>query len=63
MARCALTGKKKSTGNNVSHSKRRTKRTWSPNLVTVKLPDENGILKKMRISTRALKTLNKTTKK
>ena len=29
---CQVTGKKAMTGNNVSHSKRRTKRKFSPNL-------------------------------
>ena len=33
MARiCQITGKKSMNGNNVSHSKRRTKREFSPNL-------------------------------
>ena len=33
MARvCQVTGKKRMIGNNVSHSKRRTKREFSPNL-------------------------------
>jgi large subunit ribosomal protein L28 len=29
---CQITGKKMMVGNNVSHSKRRTKRTFQPNL-------------------------------
>ncbi len=33
---CQLTGKKVITGNNVSHSKRRTRRTFAPNLFTRK---------------------------
>ncbi len=35
MARvCQITGKKRVIGNNVSHSKRRTKREFAPNLKT-----------------------------
>ena len=33
---CRITGKKAMTGNNVSHSKRRTKRTFDVNLLTKK---------------------------
>lgn len=33
---CQITGKKVITGNNVSHSKRRTKRKFYPNLFTKK---------------------------
>lgn len=37
MARvCQITGKKRMIGNNVSHSKRRTKREFAPNLKTKK---------------------------
>jgi large subunit ribosomal protein L28 len=40
---CQITGKKVITGNNVSHSKRRTRRTFAPNLFTRKFfnPDTN----------------------
>ena len=34
---CQITGKKAMTGNNVSHSKRRTKRTFDVNLLTKKI--------------------------
>jgi large subunit ribosomal protein L28 len=40
---CQVTGKKAMNGNNVSHSKRRTKRKFYPNLFDKKyfLPEEN----------------------
>ena len=57
---CPITGKKPSTGNNVSHSQRKTKRRWLPNLVTKKVWI-NGQVKKVRISTKALRTLTKFT--
>jgi len=57
---CQITGKRPSTGNNVSHSKRRTKRRWLPNLVNKKFLDpETGTYVKLRISTKALRTLKK----
>ena len=61
MARvCQLTGKKMMVGNNVSHSKRRTKRRFYPNLIDKKfyIPEENKWVQ-LRISTSALKTINK----
>lgn len=60
MARiCLITGKTTSTWNNVSHSKRRTKRTWKANLVTKKLMDENWTSKKTRISAKWLRILTR----
>ena len=61
MARvCQLTGKKVMVGNNVSHSKRRTKRKFYPNLITKKfyLPEEDNWIT-LKISTSALRTINK----
>ena len=56
---CPITGKRAQTGHNVSHSQRHTKRKWQPNLVKVTLVDEHGRKKRMRISAKALRTLNK----
>lgn len=47
-------------GNNVSHSNRKTKRRFYPNLITKKFfipEDENFIT--LKISTSALRTINK----
>jgi len=57
---CQLTGKRAMVGNNVSFSNRKTRRRFNPNLVTKKffLPDENAWIQ-IRISTSALKTINK----
>jgi large subunit ribosomal protein L28 len=57
--KCPITGKKAQTGHNVSHSQRHTKRKWQPNLVNVTIVDEQGRKKRMRISTTALRTMNK----
>jgi large subunit ribosomal protein L28 len=57
---CQITGKKPSTGCNVSHSNRHTKRRFMPNLITKRiLNPETGKYEKMRISTSALRTLQK----
>ena len=45
-----------SHGNNVSHSKRATKRIWRPNLQAMKL-NINGEEVKVRVSAKAMKTL------
>lgn len=47
-------------GNNVSHSNRKTKRKFFPNLVTKKffLPEEDRYIT-LKISTSALRTINK----
>lgn len=52
MARiCALCGKGPSTGNRVSHANNKTKRRWLPNLQTVRVLDENGQRKRIRVCT------------
>ncbi|MBN9293938.1 MAG: 50S ribosomal protein L28 [Flavobacteriia bacterium] len=57
---CQLTGKSVMVGNNVSHSNRKTKRKFYPNLVTKKffVPEE-GKFVTLKISTSALRTVNK----
>ena len=52
---CYVTGKKTKSGNNVSHSLHRTKRTFKPNLQKVKI-EENGKIKTVYVSARALKS-------
>ncbi len=61
MARkCVVTGKGTVSGNNVSHSHKKTRRIWKLNTVKKKifLEDENRYVK-VKISTRGLRTLNK----
>jgi large subunit ribosomal protein L28 len=57
---CQLTGKSVMVGNNVSHSQRKTKRKFYPNLVTKKffLPEEGKFIT-LKVSTSALRTVNK----
>ena len=55
MAKCYVTGKTTVTGNKRSHALNATRRTWKANLQTVHIKDENGNVKKVKISARALK--------
>ena len=55
---CALCGKGKVSGNNVSHSNRRTKRTFSANLHKVGA-DIEGLKPNDYVRTRCQRTLNK----
>jgi len=58
--RCELTGKKVHAGQNVSHSNRKTKRTFAPNLQSTTLISEAlGRRVRLRVSTRALRTVQK----
>ena len=57
---CQITGKKAMVGNNVSHSKRRTKRKFNVNLFTKKfycVEQETWI--SLTISAAGLRTINK----
>jgi large subunit ribosomal protein L28 len=57
---CQITGKSVMVGNNVSHSNRKTKRKFYPNLISKKfyLPEEDVFIT-LKISTSALRTINK----
>jgi large subunit ribosomal protein L28 len=57
---CQITGKKAMVGNNVSHSKRRTKRTFDVNLFTKKFywVDQDTWIS-LNVSANGLRTINK----
>jgi len=57
---CELTGKRAMVGNNVSHAMNKTKRKFNINLLKKKfyIPEEDKWIT-LRISTSALKTINK----
>jgi large subunit ribosomal protein L28 len=56
---CDLCGKKKATGNNVSHSNRRTKRVFKPNLQPLTLTGAGQMNKKIKVCSKCIKTLGK----
>jgi len=57
---CQITGKKLMVGNNVSHSKKRTKRKFFPNLFVKKffLPEEDRWVT-IKLTAAGLRTINK----
>jgi len=57
---CEITGKKAMVGNNVSHALNRTKRKFKVNLIKKRfyIPEEDRWIT-LRVSTRALKNINK----
>ncbi len=55
---CAVCGKGKLSGNNVSHSNMRTRRTWGANIQKVKI-DIDGKVSSQYVCTRCLKTAKK----
>jgi large subunit ribosomal protein L28 len=56
--RCQITGKGVLTGNNVSHANNHTRRRFLPNLQEASLlSDVLGMAVRMRLSTRAIRTI------
>jgi len=52
MARvCYVCGKGPASGNSVSHANNKTRRRWLPNLQTVKIVDEGGERRRVRVCT------------
>ncbi|MAF77786.1 MAG: 50S ribosomal protein L28 [Halobacteriovoraceae bacterium] len=57
---CDLTGKRRLVGNKVSHANNKSKMTQKPNLQTKRVFDpKTGQTIKLRLSTRAIRTLDK----
>lgn len=57
MAKCYVTGKSTVFGNKRSHALNATRRTWKSNLQTIRIKDEDGNVKKVKVSAKALKKL------
>jgi large subunit ribosomal protein L28 len=57
---CQITGKKLMVGNSVSHSNRKTKRVFQPNLQVKRffIPEENRWVT-LKVSAAGIKTINK----
>lgn len=60
MARCQLTGKRWMNGHKVSHSNIKSKKRWHANVQRKRIYDpDTGRWVRVKLSTSALKTLNK----
>ena len=55
MAKCEICGKGTVAGMTISHSHIRTKRTWKPNLRTIRIL-VNGAPKKAKVCTRCMRS-------
>ncbi len=57
---CQVTGRKPAFGNNVSHSNRKTRRRWNPNIQKHRfwIPSEKRWVT-LTVSAKGLKTINK----
>lgn len=57
---CQITGKKAMVGNNVSHSNKRTKRKFNPNLFDKKfyIPEDNKWVK-LKVSAAGIRIINR----
>ncbi len=62
MARCQICGKAGQSGNNVSHSNKKTRTRWFANVQRATV-ERDGKPRKMRVCTRCLRTEYKTTMK
>ena len=58
--KCSITGKKPMFGNNVSHSQKKTRRQWKPNVQSKRIfvPELDRWVR-VRVSTRALRSIDK----
>ena len=54
--KCEICGKGQVSGNNVSHSVRRTRRKWNANIQSVRIADENGTVRKANVCTRCIRS-------
>ena len=59
-AHCQVTGRAPGFGNRVSHSNRRTRRRWNPNIQvkTYYLPSEDRRIR-LRVSTKGMKVIDR----
>jgi len=55
MASCALCGKKRSVGNNVSHANNKTKRVMMPNLQRMRIITKSGV-RRLYVCTNCLRS-------
>lgn len=56
MAKCEVTGKSVSFGKSVSHSHRKSNRTWKANIKRVKVKLPGGGTKRMKVCVSALRS-------
>ena len=55
---CAICGKGQLSGNKVSHSNRKTRRSWGASVQKVQLVNENGSTERAYVCTKCLKKMD-----
>jgi large subunit ribosomal protein L28 len=55
MAKCEVCGKAIQIGNNVSHSNKKSKKTWHPNIKKIRVLEDNRSVKKY-VCTRCIRS-------
>lgn len=53
---CDICGKRPQSGNNVSHANNKTKRRFLPNLQRVRVQNEDGAVRRIKVCTRCLRS-------
>lgn len=53
---CSVCGKGRMSGNQVSHSNRKTRRSWAPNVQKVKVKTTTGGVAEVYVCTRCLRS-------
>ncbi|MCL5408508.1 MAG: 50S ribosomal protein L28 [Candidatus Omnitrophica bacterium] len=53
--KCEICGKSPRAGNNVSHSNKKTRRYWKPNVQKI-FVEINGVKKKIKVCTQCIKS-------
>lgn len=59
MAKCDICGKQQISGNKISHSHKKTRHKWNPNIRKVKVVLD-GVAKSLKICSRCLRSNKKT---
>lgn len=53
--KCEVCGKGQTSGNNVSHSMRHTRRKFNANIQQIRVVDENGTVRRANVCTRCIR--------
>jgi len=56
MAKCEISGKRRSFGNKVSHANNRSRRSWAPNVQKIRIVEENGTIRRAKVSTKVIRS-------
>ena len=55
---CSVCGKRRQVGFSISHAHNKTKKVWNPNIQKVRTVSSNGMLKRINVCTRCIRSGN-----